>query len=853
MTTLALRSLAARKLRTFLSATAVVLGVAMVAGAYIETDQIREAFEGITEQSVEGIDVIVSPDQEFTAGFTGQVPTMSDRVAQRVRAVDGVAKAEGQVGALGNLVVDGEVVETMGAPAFANADPSAAFDPTTVVAGRDPRRPGEATVLDENAADNGLQVGDRFGLVTRHGEVTLKLVGTKQFGETGSAIGGATGVGLYPAELRRLFDLEGRVNSVSVIADPDVSSEELAERVEVALPARLRAQTAEQNAGESAEAVNDQIGAFLTPALLALAGAAVLVGAFIIFNTFSITVAQRTREFAVVRALGASRRQVLGTVAFEAALIGTVASAMGLAAGVGLSRLLNALFDAIGFGIPMTDLALEPRTIVVSLAVGLGVTMAAALLPALRATRVTPVSALSSAPRERSRRSRVLSAAGGALALLLGAALIAQGLFGAGPASTRLGVIAAGAVALFIGVAFMSRYLIRPLAAVIGWPIQRLSGVAGRLARENSERNPGRTATTAAALMVGVGLVVFVAVFAAGLKSSIAGQVDELIRADLVVYGQGFQPLSSRTEEVIEDVDGVEAAVPTPYEQIEVDGAKSNITYDVVIGIDPVQLSNVYAFEWLEGDDALLASLGPGEALVEEQFADAHALGVGDRYRVATSSGREADLTVAGVYRDPTILQGSLATAETLSTFSEARDPISVLVAADEAADAAAVQVALKKALTPFPTAKVESKAEYKETFEAQLDQIVYLLYAMLAMSVIISLFGIANSLFLSIHERTGELGVLRAIGATRSQVRRIIRYESVITAVIGGLLGIAVGVAFGWLVTEALSELGLSTSIPVGQLLVLLALAILVGVLGAIAPARRAARVDVLAAVTQE
>jgi putative ABC transport system permease protein len=853
MRKLALRSMGARRLRTSLSAIAVVLGVAMVSGSYIETDQIRAAFEGISEQSVEGIDVVVSPDEEFTAGFSYQPPTLSQRTVGRIERLDGVAGAEGQLGSLGNLVVDGEPVDTMGAPGFVSADSSDAFDPTTVVSGRDPRQPGEATLLEQNAIDNGLEIGDRIGVVTRHGETSLTLVGTKRFGETGSSIGGTTVVGMYGPQMQRLFDLEGEVSTISVIADPGVDPDELAARVEGVLPAGARAQTAEQSADETASEVNDQIGSFLTPALLALAGAAVLVGAFIIFNTFSITVAQRAREFAMLRALGASRRQILGGVGLEALVIGVVASAVGLAAGVGLSKLLNALFDAVGFGIPRTDFVLAGRTVAIAAIVGVGVTLAAALIPAVRATRVAPIAAMSASPRRPSRRARIASAVGGGLFLLVGVALLVQGLFGSGPASARLGAIAGGAIGLFVGVAFLARYLVRPLAAVIGWPIERAFGTTGRLARENAERNPGRTATTAAALMVGVGLVAFVAVFVAGLKSSISGQIDELVRADLVVYGEGFQPLSSRTQGVIEDAAGVDAVVPTPFEQIEVNGESSNITYDVVIGIDPSQLSEVYAFDWIDGDDSLLGDLGPGDVLIEEQFAEAHRLETGDRYSIVTPSGAEAELRAAGIYKDPTILQGSLTAAETLATFSDARDPISLLVAVDDAADAATVEAGIERALSAFPTAKVENKAEYKQTFEAQLDQIVYLLYALLAMSVIISLFGIANSLFLSIHERTGELGVLRAVGATRTQVRRVIRYESVITAVIGGILGTAVGVCFGWVVTESLSELGLEASVPVGQLAGLLVLAVIVGVIGAIAPARRASRVDVLEAVTQE
>ncbi len=276
-------------------------------------------------------------------------------------------------------------------------------------------------------------------------------------------------------------------------------------------------------------------------------------------------------------------------------------------------------------------------------------------------------------------------------------------------------------------------------------------------------------------------------------------------------------------------------------------------TYDVVIGVDPAQLSAVYGFDWVQGDDSLLSNLGGDEALIEEQFAEAHGLEVGDTYTVATSSGTGTTLRAIGIYRDPTILQGSITSEATLASFSEARDPISVLVAVDAGANHGSVEAGVDRALREFPTANVENKAEYKETFEAQLDQIVYLLYALLAMSVVISLFGIANSLFLSIHERTGELGVLRAVGATRAQVRRVIRYESVITAVIGGLLGAVVGICFAWVVIESLSEFGLSLSVPLGQLVALLGLSIGVGVLGSIAPARRAAGVDILEAIRHE
>ena len=853
MSALALRGLSQRKLRSALTAIAILLGVAMITGTYVETDQITNAFEDITATSVERLDVVVVPEEEFTSSFAAELPTLPAGYVNRVRRVPGVASVQGELTALGHMVVDGEAIETMGAPGLVLAVGDARFDPTEVVAGRRPGASGEVALLQQNAEDNGVDVGDRMGVTTRHGTKRVTVVGLIAFGEGGSAIGGATVVEAPKPDVSRWYDLQGKVSSISVIAEPGVDPQVLSDRIDAALPPAAKVQTASENAQESADEINDQIGSFLTPALLALAGAAVLVGAFIIFNTFSITVAQRTREFAMLRALGATRRQILGVVTGEALAVGVLASGVGLGAGIGFAKLLNVLFDAAGFGIPRTGLVLAPRTIVVALAVGIGVTLLASLVPAMRATHVAPVEAMSGVAPRASSRSRRISAALTALCALGGIALVAQGLFGGGPATAKLGAIGGGAVLMFIGVALSARYLVRPLAMVIGWPIERAFKTTGRLARENAERNPGRTAITSAALMVGLGLVVFVAVFASALKSSIGRQVDELVRADLFIYSSDFGAFPARTTRIVRRVPDVTAAVPALYDQLEVNGEKSGATTDYLIGVDPSRLSDVYTFEWVEGDDSLIGELGPGKTLIEEQFAKAHDLAVGDRYRVLTPSGGKATLDAIGEYRDPTILQGSIGTIGTLKAISPARDPVSMLVSIDDSANAAAVQQSIKDALEPFPTLKVESKAEYKQTTEDQLNQIVYLLYALLAMSIVISLFGIANSLFLSIHERTGELGVLRAIGATAAQLRRVIRYESVITSVIGGLLGTAIGIVFAWLLVRSLSEFGFGLSIPVGQLVVFMLLAVLVGVVGAIAPARRAARIDVLEAIRYE
>jgi putative ABC transport system permease protein len=654
-------------------------------------------------------------------------------------------------------------------------------------------------------------------------------------------------------QLQQLYEYEGQVSSIEVIASAGVTPEQLVPRLRAALPGSLKVQTAQENAQENADEINESIGGFLTPALLAFAGAALLVGAFIIFNTFSITVAQRTREFAVLRSLGATRRQVLGAMLVEALALGGIASVAGIAAGVGFAKLLSALFDVMGFGIPRSGLVLAPRTIFVSLAVGIVVTALAALAPALRATRVAPVAAMSELAPEPSRGARRLRAALTGLAVLGSLLLLVQGLFGSGPADSRLVAVASGAVLAFVAVALSARYVAKPLASAIGLPIEGLFRVPGHLARENAMRNPARTAITSAALMVGVGLVVFVAVFTAGVKSTFSGQIDELVKADVFVFSESFEPIPAATAREVAGVPGVTHVASILFDQVEVNGRSSNPTRDTMTAIEPDGLKATYSFKWIEGNDGLIDRLGRNEALIEEQFAKTYHLDVGDGYRVVTPSGGRAWMHVSGIYRDPTILQGTVVTPETLRLISRAKDPFGVFVDVDDSADAARVEAGIKQALAAFPTATVEDKTGYKETIEKQLNQIVFLLYALLAMSIVISLFGIANSLFLSIHERTREFGLLRAVGATTDQVRRVVRYESVITAVIGGLLGTGVGIVFAWLTTRALSEWDMAFKLPPGQLALIAVLAVIVGVVGAIAPARRSARIDVLAAIRYE
>ena len=850
MRQLVLRGMGQRRLRTLLSALAVMLGVAMIAGTYVQTDQISAAFEEIEQTTNAGSDVIVRPREAFQGSFSVMDP-LDEAVVERIAAVPGVASAQGGIWDAATLVIDGKRVGNDFAPSFASSIMDEPFDPTEMVDGRDPVAPGEIAI-DEGTADRErLAVGDQVAVAVRTGTKPVEIVGVYDYG--GVSFGGAIGIVTTLPVAQEWFDRPGQVSSVAAAAEPGVAATELARRVQDVLPTELEALTGEADATRNAAEINDALGSFLTPALLALAGAAVLVGAFIIFNTFSITVAQRTREFALLRSLGATRRQLMAAVAGEAALIGASASALGLLAGLGFSRALGALFDAVGFGIPRADMQLAPRTIAISAAVGIGVTLAAALIPALRATRVSPVLAMASAAAPARRSPRWAPWVAGLMAAG-GLALLVAGLFGGGAATSRMGSMAGGVVLLFVGVALSARHLVRPLARVVGWPIERLFHTMGTLARENTVREPGRTATTSAALMVGIGLVVFVAVFANGLKASISGGFEDRIQADYVIAADSLSaadPQTTAAADIAASVDGVRSAGAQRFQQVQIDGKPVKATTDVVNGLDVGTLADWYSFEWIDGEDALLARLQDRPAaVIEEQFSKAHGIAVGDDFTVTSPAGRRVRLTAIGSYKDPMILQGVIVADTTFERIAPAIDPWAVWVSADPGADPGPV---LTAALDPFPGLKVQTEAAYEDAMTARMDQMVYLLYALLAMSVVISLFGIANSLFLSIHERTREFGLLRAVGTTREQVRQMVRYESVITAVIGGLLGIVLGLVFAALMTAALADLGLVFSVPAGQLVAFLVLAVLVGIAGAVIPARRGARLDILRALHQE
>jgi len=848
MIRIAWRSLIAHKLRSFLTALAILLGVAMISGTYVFTDQIDRAFDEIFTEAYRATDVTVTPKVSFGGDYGVMLAGLPESMVEDVRAVDGVAEAYGYVAGMGAIAVAGEVVETGGSPTLFFSYIPGGLSGTSYVEGSPPDAAGEIGISEAVARDEGLNIGTAVTVITDTGVYETRVSGILRFASEGS-LGGSILLNSTLEDGQAWFDMAGRVSEIDAKAEEVVPAGELAARLRAALPDTVDVKTGEQAARDASAQISDTIGSFINPVLLSLGGVSVLVGAFIIFNAFSMTVAQRRREFALLRALGASRRQVLLSVTGEALVMGVLASAAGLLTGLGFAAGVNALMKAMNVDLPVGGLVMQPRTVVVGMVVGVAMTLSSALVPAWRATRVPPVAALQEGialPPTRFARYAPYAAAGVAL---LGALGVLNGMYGVGTTAQRLLTMAAGAVLLFLALAMLTKYFVAPVAGLIGWPLMRLAKTSGRLARDNSMRNPARTAATAAALMIGLGVVVFVAVFAEGLKSSFVDSFDEVVRADYVVSGKNYLTLPADTVDRVQSVPAVASSAGMSMQQVEVSGRTGST--QLLFAIDPYSFSRVWSFDWLEGDDDLLLAMGGDGAIVEEQTAGALGLEVGDGLTFRTAEATEGTFEVLGTYRDPMMING-ITISETAYDALFDRPQLFMVVVSTGGGSGSA-RAAIERAVADVPTAEVMSADEYKDSVIGQIDIMLNLFYGLLAMAVVISLFGIVNTLVLSVYERTREIGLLRAIGASRRQIRRSVRYESVITSVIGGVLGIIVGVAFAYVVTTRFGGMGIEFAVPWLLLGLFLVVAVVAGVLAAILPARRAARLDILKAIQYE
>jgi putative ABC transport system permease protein len=827
----------------------VVLGVAFVAGSFILTDTIFAAFDEIFSESLSGTSVVITAENPVEQE-NGELPTISAKLLPRVQRTPGVKLAAGAIFTPGGFFDSkGDKIGNKFAPKFISSTLPGPLESLTYIDGHRPRGPTEASIDKAAAEGAGLELGERIELIGQGSARKFRLVGFTQLGS--ASFGGASIAQVTLPVAQALTHKLGRFDQISVAAADGVSPALLKRRIKAEMPPGVRVETGKESADRSSEEIRDNLS-FLPTFLLVFGFIAVFVGSFLIFNTFSITVAQRISEFGMLRTLGASRRQILTTVIVEALAIGLLGAIIGIAAGFLIALLLQALLEAFEIDLPTTSLVMESRTIVVALLVGVLVTLVSSLIPALRSTRVPPIAALHAFVPTPTRRRRLVFLAFAILLGVVGLAMVLGGLFGNADAGAAAGLMGGGAVVIVIAVSLFSPRLVPPLAAIAGWPLERLRRLLGRLARENAQRNPSRTAVTAAALMIGLALVTFVTVFSAGLKSSVAQVVDENFAGGLVIQNSdGFSPIPNGTATAARKVPGVELVATIRSTQAKLAGSGAGAR----LSAPTPDIEKTVKVEWKKGGPSALRDLADDQAILSDSFASENDLEVGDRFRLLSQTRKRPTFEVVGEFSSKLGVFGSvLITQPALAReFAQTQDTTDFVETAP-GADATTVQALLTKLVeTAFPTAEVLNQQELKESREKQVDQLVNLIFALLLLAIVISLFGIANTLALSIHERTRELGMLRAIGMSRRQVRTMIRYEAVITALIGAILGMVLGVVFAALIAQPLKDEGFTLSYPVGSLVVLLVVAGLLGVLAAVFPARRASRLDVLESLQYE
>jgi ABC-type antimicrobial peptide transport system permease subunit len=977
----AVRGLLSRKLRTALTAIAIVLGVAMISGTYVLTDSIDQAFDRIFTDIRQGSNAVISGRSAFdlSEGSGVEAPTLDESLLPQVRELSDVAQAEGQVNSDAAQMIgdDGKAIVYGGAPnlGFSIADPDSPFNPLTLIEGDWPG-PNEVMVDRSTASKEGFSVGQVIGVQAEGPVVRMRISGIMQF-SAGLSIGGATLAGFDIPTAQRLFGKVGRFDEIAVASKPGVTDEELVAQIQSILPRTAMVRTGQQQAAADAEETGEFIS-FLQTFLLAFGGIALFVGSFVIANSLSITIAQRTREFATLRTIGATNRQILGSVVVEALVVGVVASLIGLFLGLLLAKGLFELFDAVGFTLPNTGLVFEPRTIVVALAAGILVTLLASVYPGFRATMVPPIAAvregatLPDEPLDRIRelpRAVVATAVGvvigvfailatpgntlvtillavlGLLLTLFGCALfpsrtlgaivagglgfgaLVYGLFVPGLGTTSVLLwMGLGVLLVFFGVARVTTRLIPSLSvfmspiarwsvfvlAIIVWPFftlpywllrfgawgpgaawERVLAFLGgalinplillivlvmwlrkaltrwepewpaefpgvipdrsttNVGSENARRNPQRTASTAAALMIGLALVTLVATLAAGIIASFEGAVNDLWKnsdSDYAITAQNnFSPIPIDAAEAAAQAPGVVAVMNVRTGEVR--------AFDETIfatAVDPTA-RELIALTWKDGSQEVLANLGEDGAFVDDGYADDNDLEVGSPIEVTFPSGETSTFVVRGIFDPPT--GGSPFGNVTISTAAwdahveNPRNLYTFIAMQGDVTDANTA--ALERALEPFPNAKAQTRQQFIDNQISGLSAILNILYVLLALSVIVSLFGIVNTLVLTVFERTREIGMLRAIGMTRRQVRRMIRHESVITALIGAALGILLGIVLGALLIARVDFLVFA--FPTTQVIVFVIAAVVVGLLAAIFPARRAARLNPLEAIAYE
>lgn len=847
------KSLLSRKLRLFLSGLAVILGVMFVSGAFVLTDTLGRSFTNLFQNAFVDTDVQVAAKAKVAGGDAASdqgIAALPGALVDQVKAIPGVAGATGQVWINGAQALgkDGKVVSTFGAPQFGISWVGGGNQ--TITAGRAPSTDDEVVINAGLAKTAGFAVGDNVRIITvqQSTPATFHLVGTFVYPGNRDSLGGEQTIGFTTSAAQRL--LLGASDSFSVInvrAGPGVDDNALRDRVAAEVGNTYTVKTGKQLADDNAASIKKGLS-FFNYILLGFAGVALFVGTFLILNTFSIIVAQRTRELALLRAVGASRRQMIGSVLVEATVIGLIASAVGLGAGIGVGALLALLFSSAGGGLQLAGIGVPAAAVIGAFAVGLVITWIAALVPALRASRIAPIAAMREAANADRPLTRI-SIIGGAVTVV-GAALLGFGLSGrAGTANNAtLWLILGGVLVSFIGVALLTPLISRPVVSALG----RLFSwsVPGQLGRRNSARNPRRTATTAAALMVGVALITGVYVIRSSVTASLTHLVNTEVSVDLIIYGQqtsGIRPtFDPRVMDQVKAVSGVSQTATFYGDQARIDGRRTALA-----AVDDVAaLGDMVGFKATAGT---ITSIGAGQLIVDQPEADAHHLKVGDQVSVQLARGPQRTFTLTGIYAKNNVTSGWIGSIANVADFSTGQASQG-LVKLAPGTSVGPVKAKINTLLADNPLVSVADRSDYVKQQTDQLNFVMTMIEILLALAILIAVLGIINTLALSVLERTRELGLLRAIGLRRAQTMRMVTVEAVVISVFGALLGVAVGCGLGAAVVRALRDQGFtSLSFPWTQMVEYLVLAAIVGVVAAVLPAIRAARVNVLAAIAYE
>ena len=850
MIKLSLQNTWAHKRRLVGTFLAVLIGVSFLSGTLVLGDTLRDNFDKLFKAGYAGIDVIVRPERpadgsDDDTGFSAK--TIDASLADTIRDIDGVRAVAAQTTGFAQVIgADGERIGGSGPPTLAaNWDPDDGLNPYNLVKGRAPDGPEEVILDDETVETGKLKLnGTATLLMPTPLEVTI--VGIAEFGDGSSKVGVTYAFFSESGTAAHLTREPGQVNQIAVAAERGVTEEELLKRIEPVIGSGNEALTGTAAADEAVSDINADFLGFITTFLVVFAGIALFVATFSIYNTFSIIVAQRSRESALMRAIGATRGQVLQSTMVEALVIGVLASVVGLFGGIGVAALLKAAFDAFGLALPAGGLTIKTSGIVIAIVVGVVVTLGAAIVPARRGSRVRPIEALRASALEsevpRTRRTVI-----GVVLAIVGVGVLLWSVL-AEP-DNMINYAGPAAFVILVAMLVLGPVVARPVAGLLGAPIAKAGGITGELSRDNAIRNPRRTASTAAALLVGVAIVVLFSVFIASLKSLITDSVERTFGGDLVVANAGFgiPTLPPELAGQIAGIDGVKSAIGYGVAQVGVDGEDP----DFYGAVDVPELAKVLDLDIVEGS---AADFGDQDVGISEETAKDNRLSVGDSLDLSFADGTKEQGTVAMVYRNADIVGSYLFSRAGTTPHETIKADAVVFVTLDEGASAAQARKDIKQFTDPIGKPKIQDKQEYTDSVAANLDALLGIIIVMLALAIIIAAMGIANTIALSVHERTRELGLLRAVGTTRTQLRRMVRWEAVIVSTFGTIGGVGLGIGLGWALTRAVLADSASSpfALPVSTLVIILIAGLVIGVLAAWRPSYRAAKMDVLEAVSE-